>query len=60
MSKFLSRQSDMHLIGLFDSIKVGRTEALVSYTSQDLLRIKNEAGNSVLHIAVEHGQIKEN
>ena len=48
----------MHLIGLFDSIKVGRTEALVSYTSEDLLRIRNESGNSLLHVAVEHAQTK--
>ena len=48
----------MHLIALFDSIKVGRSEALVSYSSDDLLQLKNEEGQSVLHIAVEHGQIK--
>ena len=48
----------MHLIALFDSIKVGRSEALVSYSSDDLLELKNEEGQTVLHIAVEHGQIK--
>jgi len=40
----------MHLIGLFDSIKVGRTEALVSYSAKDLINIRNESGNTVLHI----------
>lgn len=52
------RSSDMHLIGLFDSIKVGRTEALVSYSADDLINIRNDAGNTVLHIAVENGHLK--
>ncbi|CAG5088596.1 Oidioi.mRNA.OKI2018_I69.PAR.g11895.t1.cds [Oikopleura dioica] len=49
---------DMHVIALFDSIKVGQTEALLSYEKADLEEIRDADGNSVLHVAALCGHVR--
>lgn len=48
----------MHVIALFDSIKVGQTEALLSYEKADLEEIRDADGNSVLHVAALCGHVR--